>query len=278
MIDLVDAQLTASEFQQISDLVYHHCGINLHKGKHELVQARIARQLRSKGLKTFAEYMRMIQADTTGREFSALIDVISTNLTSFFREQQHFSYLSETLLPNLIKEKNTERSLRAWSAGCSSGEEPYSIAMTVADAIEGHGNWDVKILASDISRRMLATAEAGIYDISRAKAIPVHFRAKYFRPFGGTGEAAYQATAAIKSVIRYRYLNLIERWPFSGPFDFIFCRNVMIYFDKPTQEKLVRQFHDRLAPGGMLFTGHSESLSGLDHRFEYVQPTIYRRI
>jgi chemotaxis protein methyltransferase CheR len=276
MQDTVNANVTDSEFRQISDLVYRHCGINLHKGKRELVHARIARQLRSKGLHNFAEYKRLIEADESGYEFSALIDAISTNLTSFFRERQHFAYLSDVLLPKHIADADKKRSLRVWSAGCSSGEEPYSLAMTINEALVDHGTWDVKVLASDISRGMLRVAQAGIYDLERAKAIPLHFRAKYFKPFGGDGRA-YQASLPLKNMIRFRYLNLIEKWPFKGPFDVIFCRNVMIYFDKQTQQKLVNQFYERLAPGGMLFTGHSESLAGLQHNFDYVQPTIYRR-
>ncbi len=275
MPDLIDTQITDSEFEQISDLVYRHCGINLHKGKRELVHARIAKQLRSKGLRNFAEYMEVIRADHSGQEFSALIDSISTNLTSFFRENRHFEFLKDVLLPGLIAQ-SARRELRVWSAGCSSGEEPYSLAMTIAEALEGHGKWDAKILATDISRRMLSVAEAGVYDVSKTKPIPLSLRGKYFKPFGGEGNA-YQAGANIKSMIRYRYLNLIEPWPFKGPFDVIFCRNVMIYFDKPTQEKIVEQFYSRLAPGGMLFTGHSESLTGAEHGLKYVEPTIYVR-
>ena len=152
MQDTVNANVTDSEFRQISDLVYRHCGINLHKGKRELVHARIARQLRSKGLHNFAEYKRLIEEDESGCEFSALIDSISTNLTSFFREQQHFAYLADVLLPKLIADVDRKRSLRVWSAGCSSGEEPYSLAMTINEALVDHGTWDVKVLASDISR------------------------------------------------------------------------------------------------------------------------------
>ncbi|CAN5475952.1 protein-glutamate O-methyltransferase [soil metagenome] len=276
MPDVVDAPITEQEFDQISNLVYQHCGINLHKGKQELVHARIAKQLHRKRLNSFADYMRLIQHDPTRKEFLAFIDAITTNLTSFFREPMHYTFLRETLLPAILDRQPTTPSLRAWSAGCSSGEEPYSIAMTINEVLNGRIASDVKILATDLSNRMLTLGETGVYAKSRMHEVPPHLRAKYFKPFGGQGDA-YKVNQDVRNLVSYRYLNLIQPWPFKGNFDFIFCRNVMIYFDKSTQQKLVTDLYDRLRPGGYLFTGHSESLSGLDHPFRYVQPTIYLR-
>jgi len=276
MAELIEAPITEQEFEQISDLVYRHCGINLHKGKRELVHARIAKQLHRKRLASFADYIRLIKNDPTRKEFLAFIDAITTNLTSFFRESTHYTFLADKLLPALLAKQPVTASLRAWSAGCSSGEEPCSIAMTILEALNGRTASDVKILATDLSHRMLTLGETGVYSKARMHEVPPHLRAKYFKPFGGQG-SAYSVNPEIKNLIKYRYLNLIEPWPFKGNFDFIFCRNVMIYFDKTTQQKLVTDLYNRLRPGGYLFTGHSESLSGLEHAFKYVQPTIYLR-
>lgn len=271
-----NANVTDAEFTQISDMVYKHCGINLHDGKKELVQARIARQMRTGGFRTAGQYIENVLADSSGEKFSDLIDALSTNLTSFFRENQHFQHLSEKFLPKLIEKRNREgaRVIRAWSAGCSSGEEPYTLAMVLSDALANQ-RFDVKILATDISRRVLSTARQGVYDEERLATAPAGVKQKYFMP--GPHPGTVKVIPALQQMIRFNYLNLQESWPFSGPFDFIFCRNVMIYFDKPTQQRLVNRYHDCLAPGGLLFTGHSESLTGVKHPFKYVQPTIYSR-
>lgn len=274
-----DDLLTEKEFEFISDLVYKHCGINLHQGKKELVRARLAKRLRATGYKTVADYMKFVQDDPTGGEFTHLIDAISTNLTSFFRENQHFQFLSEKFLPNLLerKKKMGQHNIRAWSAASSSGEEPYTIAITLKEAVDGKGAWDIKLLATDISTHVLKIAQTGTYDMKRVEPVPPQLRHKYFTTSKVEGATVAQVSPVLKEMVRFRHLNLMQTWPFKGPFDFIFCRNVMIYFDKPTQQALVRRFYDCLAPGGLLFTGHSESLTGIEHSFKYVQPTIYRR-
>jgi chemotaxis protein methyltransferase CheR len=279
MIATASANLTDAEFTRLSDLVYKHCGINLHDGKVELVRARLAKQMRVGNFATASEYLEHVLADPTGGEFTRLIDALSTNLTSFFRERNHFDYLQQHFLPKVIAEKQRKggKRLRAWSAGCSSGEEPYSLAMTLLEATAGGpaSGWDVKLLATDISTRVLALAQRGAYDKQRVDGVPPDLRNKYLTASKFEGRTFYDVSRPLQQLIAFRHLNLMQNWPFSGPFDFIFCRNVMIYFDKPTQEKLVGRFHDCLAPGGMLFTGHSESLTGINHRFRYVQPTIY---
>jgi two-component system chemotaxis sensor kinase CheA len=274
---LQEAVLSEREFRQISDLVYQHCGINLHDGKRELVRARLAKRLREGRFQTFAEYIRHVLDDPTGDELTALVDTLSTNLTKFFREDLHFEYLRSRWLPPWLESKQARHDLRlrAWSAGCSSGEEPYSIAITLLEAVQGRGRWDVKVLATDVSTRMLARAKRGCYDRERAEPIPPALRSKYLIRTREEGIDRYEVAPSLRSVVILRYLNLVQDWPIHGPLDLIFCRNVMIYFDKPTQNRLISRFYDLLAPGGMLFTGHSESLTGIEHKFKYVQPTIY---
>jgi chemotaxis protein methyltransferase CheR len=263
------------DFELISDLVYKHCGINLHDGKKELVQARIAKKMRVGGYQTASEYIEHVLADSTGERFADLIDALSTNLTSFFREDNHFTFLTKKFLPQLMANKSRVHNnrIRVWSAGCSSGEEPYTLAITILEALAGHGTWDVKILASDISRKVLRIGQQGVYPKQRIDKVPQQLRGKYFGE--GPDRSTVTVSPNLKSMIRFNYLNLQNDWPFKGPFDFIFCRNVMIYFDKPTQERLVNRFFNHLAGGGVLFTGHSESLTGVIHKFQYVEPTIY---
>ena len=279
LLDTQPADLTEREFQQISQLVYDHCGINLHEGKRELVRARMATRLRAGGFRSVAAYLEHVLADTTGREFTALIDTVSTNLTSFFRESRHFDYLRQKCLPALIESRHAsgQRILRVWSAGCSSGEEPYTLAITLLEAVgTAAPSWDIKILATDISTRVLKTAEAGCYSRERIQGIPDALRTRYFTTNRSTPHQVRVADP-VRRLISFRHLNLMAAWPFTGPFDFIFCRNVMIYFDKPTQEKLVNRFQNCLDRNGLLFTGHSESLTGIAHRLRYVEPTIYQK-
>jgi chemotaxis protein methyltransferase CheR len=276
---LQEMMLGEEEFRQISDLVYEHCGINLHDGKKELVRARLAKRLREGHFQTFSNYIQHVLEDPTGREFSLLVDSLSTNLTKFFREEQHFEFLRRRFLPWLLESKRRRRDfrIRGWSAGCSSGEEPYSLAITLLEAMGGQGRWDVKLLATDVSTRMLERARKGLYDRQRVEPIAPPLRDKYLCRRHESDEEVYEVRDSLRSVVVLHYLNLMRDWPVKGPIDFVFCRNVMIYFDKPTQERLVQRFHDLLAPGGMLFTGHSESLTGIRHQFRYVQPTIYAK-
>jgi chemotaxis protein methyltransferase CheR len=266
-LDISDRQLKA-----LGDLVYRHCGIDLHEGKKALVQARMAKRLRALDCQNVDDYFKRLE-EPSGAEFGELIDALSTNLTSFFRERGHFDYLSSDFLPAVLARKAAadRKTIRAWSAGCSSGEEAYSIAMTVLDA--AGPAWDVKILATDISRAVLNRARRGVFPREAAAAIPPTLARKYLR----TGREQVEAGPSLREAIRFNYLNLMTPWPFRGPFDFVFCRNVMIYFDKPTQQRLVDRFYGVLAPGGVLFTGHSESLTGIQHRFRYVQPTVYMK-
>ena len=198
-------------------------------------------------------------------------------MTSFFREVQHFEFLSREFLPHLLERKRSQRDfkLRCWSAGCSSGEEPYSIAITLLEAVAGQGSWDVKVLATDISTTILERAQKGVYGEDRIKPVSPALRQKYLQAQTGKGEKVFAVGKALRDVVIFKYLNLMKEWPIRRKLDFMFCRNVMIYFDKPTQEALINRYWEVLDSGGILFTGHSESLAGIDHKFKYIQPTIY---
>jgi len=271
--------LSERDFRRISDLVYEHCGINLHDGKKELVRARLAKRLRLGNFKTFPEYIKHVLADKTGNEFSILIDSLSTNLTSFFREGQHFEFMREEFFPLLLERKRKKRNfrIRCWSAGCSSGEEPYSMAVALLEAVAGQGRWDIKVLATDISTKILETAKKGIYNEERVGPVPKLQKNKYLVLHRENKRKVFEVSKSLREVVIFKYLNLMKDWLIKGPLDFIFCRNVMIYFDKSTQERLVNRFWGLLDSGGLLFTGHSESLTGIEHKFNYIQPTIYMK-
>jgi chemotaxis protein methyltransferase CheR len=271
--------LREDEFSQISRLIYEHCGINLHDGKKELVRSRLAKFVREGGFKSFEDYLHHVLQDRTGQAFSELVDSLSTNLTSFFRENPHFDYLRREFLPDWLERKRNRRDLRlrAWSAGCSSGEEPYSIAITLLEAARELGRWSIKVLGTDISTRMLETASRGLYDGQRVAPVPAIERQRYLLPALLDGQKGFEVGPELRRVVILKYLNLMGDWPIRGPLDFIFCRNVMIYFDKRTQQRLVGRFTELLAEGGVLFTGHSESLTGVTHSLRYVRPTIYMK-
>ena len=273
---LKSMEMTDSQFETVSALVKDLCGINLHVGKKELVKARLYKRIRHLGLSSFAEYLAYMRANQAD-ELPSLMDMLSTNLTFFFREPQHFQYLESGVIPSLVQQSGRQRKIRIWSAGCSSGEEPYSIAVTVRRALGAFHDWDVRILATDLSRRVLALAHEGIYPPERLRETSQAFRTEYFRKIQTPQGLQYQVDDAVREKVNFARLNLMERWPMKGPFDVIFCRNVMIYFDKPTQTKLVNRFWDILGHGGVLFIGHSESLAGAKHKFEYVHPTVYRK-
>jgi chemotaxis protein methyltransferase CheR len=269
--------ITQAEFDRLREMVYRHCGIHLKEGKQELVRARVARRLRTGAFPSLNAYLDFVVRDKTGREMTDLIDSISTNLTSFFRESGHFTFLREQFLPQLLERKRRAgcNTIRAWSAGCSTGEEPYSLAMLLHETVIALGGWDVKILATDVSRRVLRIARGGLYPENKIGRVPEHMRAKYFRRAQRESEEGFFVEPRIRQLIQFNYLNLMEKWPFSGQMDFIFCRNVMIYFDQPTQERLIQRFYTHLQDGGVLMTGHSESLSGMNHNYQYIQPTVY---
>jgi len=270
---LLSTDLTEAQFNAISSLVKSLAGINLTEAKKELVRARLTKRLRKLGLATFDDYVEYLQNDTTGAELVAMLDVLSTNTTYFFREAKHFEWLRQEVLPRLA----ARRRVRIWSAGCSSGEEPYSIAIVLLEAIPDLADWDAAILATDLSTEVLARARQGIYPASRLREVPPMLLGRHFTLLATKPERTYRVNDPVRRLVHFARLNLMGQWPMKGPFDVIFCRNVMIYFDRPARQDLIARFYSILAPGGTLFIGHSESLTGIDHSFRYVLPTVYRK-
>ncbi len=273
--------LTDELFNKICKYIYEKARINLGKNKMELVRARFGKVIRQRNMSGFKEYFAWMQSDTTGEALREVMNAISTNLTSFFRENEHFQFLASTLIPKLEQSGNRvggKIRLRGWSAGCSTGEEVYTMSMTISESVTRMEEWDVKLLATDIDTEVVAHGQRGVYLKDRVNGIPPALVKKYLNSVTDEkGKPAYQMRPELRKMITFRHLNLFSEWPFRNKFNFIFCRNVMIYFDRPTQEALINRYYDNLAPGGYLFIGHSESLSGVNHRFEYVKPTIYMR-
>ena len=278
-VDGMEYDLPDRLFKQFSLLVYEQCGINLHEGKKALLQARLNKRLRLTGISSYEEYFKLITSGANPGEFVHFLDSISTNLTYFFRESQHFDFLDGVALPELIakKQKDRDSRIRIWSAGCSTGEEPYSLAMCVLAHLSEIARWDFRILATDISTRVLKTASRGIYSEEKIQKVPPALRQANFQKISSTnGKPDFEIAPHVKRIITFHRLNFKEPYSFRGLFDFIFCRNVMIYFDKETQEELVNRMAGFLSPGGYFFVGHSESLTGLPHKLSYVRPAIYR--
>jgi len=266
--------LTDTQFNKISQLLYQISGITLQHGKEELVKARLGKRLRVLGLNNYDEYLTYINNDTSRNELSTMTDALTTNKTSFFRETQHFEFLQKHILPNVPK---NSRNLRIWCAGCSSGEEPYSLGIILNESIPNIYNWDIKVLATDISPTMLQKAREAIYSEDLIMDVAPSIKRKYFKKVNGDSSQNYQVHDKIKSLIKFARLNLMGPWQMRGPFDVIFCRNVMIYFDRITREKLIHRFWKLIKPHGFLFVGHSESLTGGSNLFQYIQPATYMK-
>ena len=268
--------LTDSEFAQLRALVHARTGIALSEGKRELVYGRLARRVRKLKLGSFAEYCELLNTGSPD-ELQELTNAITTNLTSFFREPYHFESLTAEAFPFSEKTRAGARRLRVWSAGCSTGEEPYSIAVVMREALPHLSGWDIKVLATDIDSMVVAAAAQGIYAADRFKGVSAERVKRWFPPTPGR-PGHFSAAAELKELITFKQLNLMEAWPMRGPFDVIFCRNVIIYFDKKTQ----RQLFDRMAslqePGGWLFVGHSENLLNVTRRYQLVGRTVYRKV
>lgn len=267
------------EFEFIRTLVYDNSRIRLGQDKKELVSARLGKRLRAVNLPSVDSYCRLLKSPEGEGELSHLIDAISTNHTFFFRENSHFEFLSDVAIPEMLERRDRERWLQfnVWSAACSSGEEPYSIAITLAEIL-GETGWPWHIEATDISHRILDRAKAGIYREEVVKKMPASQVRKYFQRGFGPQEGNYRVKPHLRDGVSYRQLNLLGgRPPFDQLFHVIFCRNVMIYFDRPTQEELVNTLTRQLVPGGYLCVGHSESLTGINHGLETVRPATYRR-
>jgi chemotaxis protein methyltransferase CheR len=267
-----------SEFEFIRKLVYQRSRICLDTGKREMVSARLGKRLRATNRTSVSEYCDLLKSGNADEELAHLIDAISTNHTFFFRENAHFDFVRDQAVPEMQRRRTTERwpRLLAWSAACSSGEEPYSLAMTLHEAL-GH-DWDWHIQCTDISHRILERARQGVYRDDIVTKMPPALVRTYFQKGIGPQEGNYRVRAELRAHLSFHQLNLLESdSPMQERFHLIFCRNVMIYFDRATQEELVERLTRRLVPGGYLLVGHSESLTGIRHTLQAVQPATYRR-
>lgn len=268
---------TDDDFETIRKVLYKHTGISLNVGKMDLVYGRLSRRLRALRVSNFSDYLGLIDSPRGEEEMVHFINALTTNLTAFFREPHHFDYLANTVLPQAMKCHAVDRRIRFWSAGCSTGEESYSIAMAIHEAVSSLQNWDMKILATDLDTNVVAIAKLGKYSAQRIEGLTELRRRKWFHVVDGCNESV-QVDTALQELITFKPLNLMHEWPMRGSFDVIFCRNVVIYFDRPTQRQLFDRYADALVMGGCLFIGHSENLHNLSDRFELIGQTIYRKI
>ncbi|MDE3175077.1 MAG: protein-glutamate O-methyltransferase CheR [Pseudomonadota bacterium] len=250
--------LSRDDFRRISAMIYADAGIHLSEGKAALVYARLAKRLRALHMQAFRDYCDLVASADGAAERQEMLSSLTTNVTKFFREPHHFEHLKTHVLTPLAQRGAIGR-LRLWSAACSTGQEPYSIAMTLLSLWPEAVNQDVKILATDIDRSVLAVAEAGVYAESLLDGVSADQRKRFFEP---AGEQGFRVNAALRRLVTFRPLNLVENWPMRGPFQAIFCRNVVIYFDEPTQQGVWEKFAPRLAPQGALYIGHSERVTG----------------
>ncbi len=270
--------LSNDQFKFICDKVYDTTGIVLDERKREMVYRRLMRRTRELGLPSFDDYCQLLHGNSEA-ELPYFTNAITTNLTSFFRESHHFDYLTEKFLPRHIEKYHHTYRLRIWSAACSTGEEAYSLAITLLDSQPDlSSNWDVKILATDLDTDDLAKARAGIYHYDRIESLPKPMIKKWFQKGSGSHLDQVRVSPNLAKLIAFKQLNLLHQWPMQGPFDVIVCRNVLIYFDRPTQDKLIKRFHQILRPGGLLMLGHSESLSKSQTEFKLIGRTIFEKL
>lgn len=264
------------ELKAIIDLVYRQSGITLHDGKRALIAARLQSRLRKLGLASYTDYLRLLEQDRSGDELVLLLDAIATNHTSFFRESQHFQILRDLVVP-AWRARGSGAPLAGWSIPCSSGEEPLSIVMTLLEVLTPAEQGRLSVLASDLSTKALRAGEAGLYSQDRARQIPPPLLKKYFEPGKGAEDGLIRALPSLRRHISYQRGNLLEIGDLGRRFEFIFCRNVMIYFDRAARQRAISMLERHLAPGGTLFVGHVETLNDLKHDLQWVAPAVLRR-
>lgn len=281
MVTSCQLEITEDEFQKFAELIYNQAGIRLKDTKKYLLKSRLNQRLQRLNISRFQNYYDRVLSDSTGREISYLLEAISTNVTSFFREPKHFDYLKNTVIPEILDGYNSSSEnsyIHFWSTACSTGQEPYSMAMDFADAVGDMHQYDFRILGTDISRKALRSARQGVYSKSEIADLDSSLRSRYFKEFDDGGESKVRIKDFLRERLSFGRLNLTKtEYPFSRKFDAIFCRNVTIYFDEPVIQKLINRLEQYLKPNGYLFMGHSESLAGIDHDLEYEQATVYRR-
>jgi len=267
---------SSRDFNVLRGLVKALTGIDLHEGKSDMVYGRLTRRLRELNLSSFKEYATLLNADIEGEEVRNFVNSMTTNLTAFFREPHHFEHLKNRVLPHLMKVNAASRRIRIWSAGCSSGEEPYSIAMCVAETVPP--GWDVKILATDMDSNMIDTGSKGVYKEERIAGIENSRLHRWFVNGAGSNQGMVRVKPELRDMITFKCLNLMDEWPIKGPMDVLFCRNVIIYFDAETKKTLIDRYFDLLASHGTLFVGHSETLFGVTERADLVGQSIYEKL
>ena len=269
-------ELTDKEFVMIRDYIKHHFGISLGNEKKSLIYSRLRNVLQDKGYSDFTQYFNAMINDRSGESVIQFIDRITTNHTFFMREADHFTYFRDVVLPCIEKTYDAAKDLRIWCAGCSSGEEPYTLQMIIQEYFKNKPGWNTDILATDISTGVLSKALMGIYANDSIKPLPPEWKKTYFKPYDAANSIV---TDVLKRSVIIRKFNLMnERFPFKKPFQAIFCRNVMIYFDNETRAALTQKFYDLTEPGGYFFIGHSESLSQTKTDYQYIMPAIYRKV
>lgn len=265
-----------SDFHKIAALVHGEAGIVLVESKANLVYSRLAKRLRAIGLRSFRDYCALVDSSDGIDERQALIAAMTTNVTKFFREPHHFEHLAETALPPLVEAARRGERVRIWSAACSSGEEPYSIALTLLDLMPDAPSHDILILASDIDPNMIARAENATYPLARLGDVPKHLHRSWIETDRSQTQPAFRFGEQVRALIRFRQLNLLREWPLRRAFQVIFCRNVMIYFDQPTQDDIWRRFSGQMSPGAYLYIGHSERIATETLPFAVAGQTTYR--
>lgn len=270
---LFDFHMSDAEFDLYRKLIYDICGINFTYKKKQLLMTRLRKRMTALEMTSFRAYREHIINPKHEDEFALMINSISTNTTNFFREPEAFRFLNNRFYPKLAKQEK----IRIWSAACSSGEEAYTLAMTCLEFFDQNKQIDIKILATDISTAVLQEAQMGIYSDEQIKPIVPHMLRKYFYKGYNRWKNCYLVKDEVKELIRFRHLNLNKSFPLQSSFDFIFCRNVMIYFDKPTRTDLVSRLSKQIVGGGYLMIGNAESLSGISSDLQYVQPSIYQK-
>ena len=269
------ARNEAEDFEFIINLVYERSRIRLHDGKQQLIRARLGKRVRALGFDDLSTYCSHLRNRADEEEITHVVDALTTNFTNFLREKEHFDFMISTALPATLAPG--QKRFLVWSAACSTGEEPYSIAFYLSHHYPLAQGWDWRIIATDISTKALGKAAEGIYPAERLSALPVDWQRAFFQKGFGKWEGHYRIKDALRSRIEFRHLNLLGEYPFTEPFHVVFCRNVMIYFDRQTQEELVRKQSRLLVPKGHLLIGHSESLTGLNTGLKCLRPSIYQK-
>jgi chemotaxis protein methyltransferase CheR len=276
---LLHVRLKDREFRLLSSFITQETGIKMPPAKRTMLEARLQKRLKVHRMRSFGEYVDYVfSPEGTRDELVHMLDTVTTNKTDFFREPAHYRYLTERALPRLIRERELKRPLRVWSAGCSSGEEPYTLAIVLNEFKENNGGFDFSVLATDLSSRVLEKARRAVYEERKLEFVPEELKRKYFLRSKDRDRGLVRVIGELREKVLVRRLNFMaEDYELSEQMDVIFCRNVIIYFDRPQQEKLINRFCRHLQPGGYIFVGHSETLNGLPVPVEQEEPTVYRK-